>query len=233
MICDSLANIKEQIANAARRSNRSPDEITLVAVTKRFSKENIGEAIGCGQYIFGENYIQESSEKIHYLNKAFADCNIAWHFIGKLQTNKARKAAELFDVIETVDSVKLAKALEKHLAALGKSIKIFIQVNIGREKQKSGILPEQCENLLQQLSGFEHLKVRGLMTMPPYFTDPEKTRPFFKEMRDLAEYLVSGKLIGENEPVELSMGMSGDFEVAIEEGATVIRLGTALFGARV
>lgn len=233
MICDSLANINERIANAARRSNRSPDEITLVAVTKRFSKENITEAIGCGQYIFGENYIQESSEKIHYLNKAFADYNIAWHFIGKLQTNKARKAAELFDVIETVDSVKLAKALEKHLAALGKSIKIFIQVNIGREGQKSGVLPEQCENLLQQLSGFEHLKVRGLMAMPPYFTDPEKTRPFFKEMRDLAEYLVSGKLIGVNEPVELSMGMSGDFEVAIEEGATVIRLGTALFGARV
>jgi pyridoxal phosphate enzyme (YggS family) len=233
MICDSLANIKERIANAARRSNRSPDEITLVAVTKRFSKENIGEAIGCGQYIFGENYIQESSEKIRYLNKAFADCNIAWHFIGKLQTNKARKAAELFDVIETVDSAKLAKTLEKHLTALGKSIKIFIQVNIGREEQKSGVLPEQCENLLQQLSGFEHLKVRGLMAMPPYFTDPEKTRPFFKEMRHLAEHLVSGKLIGVNEPVELSMGMSGDFEVAIEEGATVIRLGTALFGARV
>ncbi len=233
MICDSLANIKERIANAARRSNRSPDEITLVAVTKRFSKENIGEAIGCGQYIFGENYIQESSEKILYLNKTFAEYNIAWHFIGKLQTNKARKAAEHFDVIETVDSVKLAKALEKHLAALGKSIKIFIQVNIGREKQKSGVLPEQCENLLQQLSGFEHLKVRGLMAMPPYFTDPEKTRPFFKEMRHLAEHLVSGKLIGVNEPVELSMGMSGDFEVAIEEGATVIRLGTALFGARV
>ncbi len=233
MICDSLAHINERIANAARRSNRSPDEITLVAVTKRFSKENIAEAIECGQYIFGENYIQESSEKIPYLNKAFADYNVAWHFIGKLQTNKARKAAELFDVIETVDSVKLAKALEKHLAALGKSIKIFIQVNIGKEEQKSGVLPEQCENLLQQLSGFEHLKVRGLMAMPPYFADPEKSRPFFKEMRNLAEYLVSGKLIGVNEPVELSMGMSGDFEVAIEEGATVIRLGTALFGARV
>ncbi len=233
MICDSLANINERIANAARRSNRSPDEITLVAVTKRFSKENIAEAIGCGQYIFGENYIQESSEKIPYLNKAFADYNIAWHFIGKLQSNKARKATEHFDVIETVDSVKLAKALEKHLAVLGRSIKIFIQVNIGREEQKSGVLPEQCENLLQQLSGFEHLKVRGLMAMPPYFADPEKSRPFFKEMRNLAEYLVSGKLIGINEPVELSMGMSGDFEVAIEEGATVIRLGTALFGARV
>ncbi len=233
MICDSLANINERIANAARRSNRSPDEITLVAVTKRFSKENITEAIRCGQYIFGENYIQESSEKIPYLNKAFADYNIAWHFIGKLQSNKARKAAEHFDVIETVDSVKLAKALEKHLAVLGRSIKIFIQVNIGREEQKSGVLPEQCENLLQQLSGFEHLKVRGLMAMPPYFADPEKSRPFFKEMRDLAEYLVSGKLIGVNEPAELSMGMSGDFEVAIEEGATVIRLGTALFGARV
>ena len=233
MICDNLAHIQERIANAARRANRSPDQIKLVAVTKRFSREKIAEAIGCGHYLFGENYVQESSEKIPYINRTFPDCNIAWHFIGKLQTNKAGKAAELFDVIETVDNVKLAKALEKHLAALDKSIKIYLQVNIGREEQKSGVLPEHCENLLNQLTDFEHLKVRGLMTMPPYFTDPEKTRPFFKEMRDLAEYLGSVKLIGVDEPVELSMGMSTDFEVAIEEGATVIRLGTALFGARV
>ena len=233
MICDNLAHIQERLANAARRSNRSADEIKVVAVSKRCAQEKIAAAIDCGQYLFGENYVQESSEKIPFINRTFSGCNIAWHFIGKLQTNKAPKAAELFDVIETVDNVKLARALEKHLAPLGKTLKIYIQVNIGREAQKSGVLPEHCENLLKQLAGFEHLQVRGLMAMPPYFTDPQKSRPFFKEIRDLAEYLVSGKLIGVNEPVELSMGMSGDFEVAIEEGATVIRIGTALFGTRV
>ena len=233
MICDNLANIQKRIVNAARRSNRSPGEIRVVAVSKRCAQEKIAAAIDCGQYLFGENYVQESSEKIPSINRRSPDCNLAWHFIGKLQTNKAGKAAELFDVIETVDNVKLARALEKHLAPLGKTLKIYIQVNIGREAQKSGVLPEHCENLLKQLAGFEHLQVRGLMAMPPYFTDPEKSRPFFQEMRGLAEYLVSGKLIGVKQPVELSMGMSGDFEVAIEEGATVIRLGTALFGARV
>ena len=233
MICNSIATIRKQIATAASLSNRRPDDITLVAVAKRFSKEKIADAIECGQFIFGENYIQESSEKIPYINKAYANHNITWHFIGKLQTNKARKAAELFDVIETVDNIKLATALEKHLAALGKSIKIYIQVNIGREQQKSGVLPENCAHLLEQLAGFKHLKIIGLMAMPPYSTDPEKNRPFFKKMRDLADSLVSGKLIGADQPVELSMGMSGDFEVAIEEGATVIRVGTALFGQRV
>ena len=232
MICNSLASIQERIANAARRSNRSPDEIKLVAVSKRFSKEKIAEAIGCGQFIFGENYIQESSEKIPYILHKWSDCNISWHFIGKLQSNKARKAAELFDVIETVDSIKLAKNLEKYLAVLDKMLTAYVQINIGREEQKSGIMPDECENFLRQLSGLQHLQIKGLMAMPPYFADPEKTRPFFIEMRKLAEHLVSSKLIGHKGPVELSMGMSGDFEVAIEEGATVVRLGTALFGPR-
>ena len=232
MICDNLANIQERIANAARRSCRSPDDIKLVAVSKRFSKEKINEAIGCGQFVFGENYIQESAPKIPSIVQKWTGCNIAWHFIGKLQSNKARKAAELFDVIETIDSIKLARTLEKHLATLDKTLTAYVQINIGREEQKSGIMPDECESLLRQLSGLKHLHIKGLMAMPPYFADPEKNRPFFIEMRALAEHLVSSNLIGHNGPVELSMGMSGDFEVAIEEGATVVRLGTALFGPR-
>jgi len=204
----------------------------LVAVSKRFSKEKINEAIGCGQFIFGENYIQESADKIPYISQKWADCNISWHFIGKLQSNKARKAAELFDVIETIDSIKLARSLDKHLAVLDKTMPAYVQINIGREEQKSGILPDQCESLLRLLSGLKYLQIKGLMAMPPYFADPEKNRPFFIEMRMLAEHLVSSNLIGHNGSVELSMGMSGDFEVAIEEGATVVRLGTALFGPR-
>jgi pyridoxal phosphate enzyme (YggS family) len=232
MLRNNLQNIRQRIIEAAGRANRSPEEIKLVAVSKRFSKEKISEAIGCGQFVFGENYIQESIEKIPFLGNKYSDCSLSWHFIGKLQSNKARKAAELFDVIETIDSIKLARTLEKHLAVLDKTLTGYIQINIGREEQKSGILPEKCESLLQQLAELKHLQIKGLMAMPPYFTDPEKSRLFFKEMRDLAENLISSKLIGLNGPVELSMGMSGDFEVAIEEGATVVRLGTALFGSR-
>ena len=232
MLCDNLQKIRQRIVEAASRANRSAEEIKLVAVSKRFSKEIISEAIGCGQIVFGENYIQESAEKIPYIEEKCPDSNVSWHFIGKLQSNKARKAAELFDVIETIDSIKLAVILDRHLAALEKKLTADIQINIGREEQKSGILPEKCESLLNQLAELKHLQIRGLMAMPPYFTDPEKTRPYFKEMRNLSEHLVSSRLIGHNRPVELSMGMSGDFEVAIEEGATVVRVGTALFGPR-
>ena len=148
------------------------------------------------------------------------------------QSNKARKAAEIFNVIETVDSLKLARTLEKHLATLNKNLAAYLQVNIGKEKQKSGVMPENCEQLLQELSQFQHLKIVGLMTMPPYFTDPEKVRPYFRQLRQLSEKLAAKSLIGQFGPVELSMGMSGDFEIAIEEGATVIRIGTAIFGSR-
>ena len=232
MIKNNLTAINNRIKTAALRVNRSPADITLVAVSKHIPAEKIIEAIDCGHYTFGENYVQEALDKIHSIPKKQAGNKISFHFIGKLQSNKAGKAAELFDVIETIDSVKLARALEKHLAQLNKTLTAYLQVNIGRENQKSGIMPEDCEQLLQELSQFKHLKLVGLMTMPPYFDDPEDVRPYFRQLRQLAEKLTAKGLLGQHASVELSMGMSGDFEIAIEEGATVVRVGTAIFGSR-
>ena len=232
MIQENLKEINNRISAAALRANRAPDKIKLVAVSKRIPSDNILKAIECNQYTFGENYVQEAQDKIPSIKKKYLKDEISFHFIGKLQSNKARKAAEIFDVIETVDSLKLARTLEKHLATLNKNLAAYLQVNIGKEKQKSGVMPENCEQLLQELSQFQHLKIVGLMTMPPYFTDPEKVRPYFRQLRQLSEKLAAKSLIGQFGPVELSMGMSGDFEIAIEEGATVIRIGTAIFGSR-
>jgi pyridoxal phosphate enzyme (YggS family) len=229
---DNLTAIQDRIAAAAIRVNRSPDEIRLVAVSKRVSVQRILEAIGVGQYIFGENYVQESLEKIPTIRETRPNEALFFHFIGNLQSNKAKKAAELFDIIETIDSAKLANSLEKHLKPLHKSLAGYVQVNIGREKQKSGILPEDCEKFLADLPQYEYLKILGLMAIIPYFADPEEARPFFRQLRELSEELVSKGLLGQHGPVELSMGMSGDFEIAIEEGATVVRIGTALFGSR-
>ena len=232
MIQDNLTEINKRIMSAALHSNRSPDDIKLVAVSKRIPSEKILTAIDCSQYIFGENYVQEAMDKIPPLKESRTNNDIFFHFIGKLQSNKARKAAEIFDVIETIDSVKLANALEKHLVTLNKTLTAYLQVNIGKELQKSGVMPENCEQVLQELSLLKHLKIAGLMTMPPYFDDPEKVRPYFRELRHLSEKLAAKGLFGHHKSVELSMGMSGDFEVAIEEGATVVRIGTAIFGSR-
>jgi pyridoxal phosphate enzyme (YggS family) len=232
MLQENLTEIMGRIAAAAKRVNRSPDEIRLVAVSKRVSVQRILEAIGVGQYIFGENYVQESLEKIPTIRETRPNEALFFHFIGNLQSNKAKKAAELFDIIETIDSAKLANSLEKHLKPLHKSLAGYVQVNIGREKQKSGILPEDCEKFLADLPQYEYLKILGLMAIIPYFADPEEARPFFRQLRELSEELVSKGLLGQHGPVELSMGMSGDFEIAIEEGATVVRIGTALFGSR-
>ncbi len=232
MIQNNLTDIINRIAAAALRVDRSPADIKLVAVSKHIPSEKILLAIECGHFIFGENYVQEALDKMSFIRKNRSKDEIIFHFIGKLQSNKARKAAELFDVIETIDKVKLAKTLEKHLVSLNKSLSAYLQVNIGREKQKSGIMPEECEQLLQELSQLQNLKIVGLMTMPPYFSDPEAVRPYFRKLRNLSEKLTAEGLIGLHAPVELSMGMSGDFEVAIEEGATVVRVGTAIFGSR-
>ena len=232
MIKNNLTAINNRITTAALRVNRSPADIKLVAVSKRIPDEKIIEAIDCGHYTFGENYVQEALDKIHSITTKQPGNKISFHFIGKLQSNKAGKAAELFDVIETINSVKLARALEKKLAPLNKTLTAYLQVNIGREKQKSGIMPEDCEQLLQELSQFKHLKIVGLMTMPPYFDNPEDVRPYFRQLRHLSEKLTAEGLLGQHASVELSMGMSGDFEIAIEEGATVVRVGTAIFGSR-
>ncbi|MEJ2332488.1 MAG: YggS family pyridoxal phosphate enzyme [Desulfobulbaceae bacterium] len=203
MILENLTNIKHRIARAASRVNRSPANIKLVAVSKRIPPERILAAIDIGHSVFGENYVQEAVEKIPYIQN-LASRKVVFHFIGNLQSS----------------------------AALNKTLEAYVQVNIGAEKQKSGVRPEDCEKLLHGLIQCQFLRITGLMTMPPYCPDPENTRPFFKHLRQLSEALTAKGLLGQHGPVELSMGMSGDFEVAIEEGATVVRIGTALFGAR-
>ncbi len=231
MIHDNFSDIKKRIAAAVVRADRPGAAIKLVAVSKKIPPQKIMQAIAAGHSLFGENYVQEALDKIPAI-RTQAEHPVQFHFIGKLQRNKAKKAVELFDVIETVDSLSLGLALEKHCANLNKPLEAYVQVNIGAEKQKSGILPAECENLLRGLIPCKYLRLTGLMAITPYVADPEDVRPFFKNMRLLAEQLTASGLLGQLGPVELSMGMSGDFEVAIEEGATVVRIGTALFGPR-
>jgi len=227
MIRDNLAHILTTIAQRARKVGRNPEEVKLVAVSKTIAVDLMQEALDNGQMLFGESYLQEAAGKIPCF-----PATVNWHFIGHLQSNKARQAVELFDVIETVDRWKVAKALDSHARLLKKKLSILLQVNIGREKQKSGVLPEEAEALLHQVAQETELRVLGLMTMPPFFSDPEKSRPYFKELRILAQRFAASNLFADNSRVELSMGMSNDYPVAIEEGATLVRVGTALFGAR-
>ncbi len=227
MICDNLKTIQTRINDAAERCGRSPEEIQLVAVSKRMPAEAVEEARQCGQLTFGENYLQDALIKIRQLEPT-----LQWHFIGHLQSNKARTAAEFFQVIQTVDRLKIARALDRHAGDLDKTVDILIQVNVGREPQKSGVLPEDTEKLIEATRPLTNLNVRGLMTMPPYGREPEASRPWFRELKQLSVELTDRGLFADNNKVELSMGMSGDFMVAIEEGATLVRVGTAIFGPR-
>lgn len=187
----------------------------------------IREAIEAGVIILGENYIQEAHEKYN----ALSTYDVSWHFIGHLQTNKAKYAVRIFDLIHTVDSIKLARELEKQAKKAGKIQSILIQVNIGRESSKTGVSEQEALNLIREISPLENLSIKGLMTMPPFFDQPEKVRPFFSALRNLRD-----KIRDEDLPHvrmdELSMGMTGDYKVAIEEGATLLRIGTAIFGVR-
>jgi pyridoxal phosphate enzyme (YggS family) len=226
-IRENLAAIRARMAAAATRAGRAPESVTLVAVSKYVSVERIAEAMAAGQELFGENYLQEAEEKIARLPSS-----LKWHCIGHLQSNKAKAAATLFHMVETVDRIKLARALDRHAAEAGLVLPVLIQVNVGREPQKAGVLPEEAAALLGEMRELAHLEVRGLMTMPPFFDQPEAARPYFRALRELAQALASKGVLGGHGAIELSMGMSGDFEVAIEEGATLVRVGTALFGAR-
>ena len=227
MIKDNLEKIREKIHSAAQKSGRDAESIKLVAVSKRKPPELISEAFENGQVLFAENYLQDAREKI----ENFPD-TIKWHFIGHLQSNKAASAAELFDMIETVDRLKIARILDKSLHNTDKTLSVLVQVNIGNEPQKSGIKIDDAEEFLTEMNEFSNLKVCGLMVMPPYFSDPELVRPYFKDARELTDKLIAKGLFKDTENIELSMGMSADFEVAIEEGATLVRVGTALFGPR-
>ena len=227
MIAENLQRIRAEIAAAARRAKRNPEEITLVAVSKLFPVELIREAVDAGQTVFGENYIQEAAAKKPQLPEG-----VHLHFIGHLQSNKARLATETCDMIETVDSLKLATALNNHLMKSGRRMKVLLQVNIGRELQKSGVDPAEAEQLLRQMQSLQQLQMCGLMTIPPLSTEAEASRPHFRELRLLANSLAARGLFPEMERPQLSMGMSDDFPIAIEEGATTVRVGTAIFGRR-
>jgi hypothetical protein len=226
-IKENLEKIRERIAAAALRAGRDPHSVGLVAVSKKIDNQLIAEAIACGQRIFGENYMQEAKEKISRLPSA-----VQWHFIGHIQSKKAKDAAALFDLVHTVDSLKLARALDKHAGLAGRTLSVLVQINVGGETQKEGVAPEHAEELLAAMGELANLKVRGLMTMPPFMDNPEDARPFFRTLRQLAEHFAAKGYFDRSKGFELSMGMSGDFEVAIEEGATLVRVGTALFGPR-
>ena len=222
-----LENIKKRIRAAAEACKRSAESIRLVAVSKTMPSEVVKEAIEAGVTDLGENYIQEARDKINTL----ATYPATWHFIGHLQSNKAKYAVRLFDLIHSVDSLKLARELDKYAKKNDKTQSILIQVNVAREATKSGAYVEDTVQLLREVSRLENISVKGLMTMPPYFNAPEKVRPFFVALRELCDQ-IKQQGIPNISMDELSMGMTGDFEAAIEEGATMVRIGTAIFGAR-
>ncbi len=227
MISENIAVIRGKIAKAAGAANRLPEDIKLVAVSKRFPVAVIQEAYAGGQALFGENYIQEVQQKRPELPE-----QVHFHFIGHLQTKKAKIAAESCTVIETVDRLKLATALNKRLEELQKNMDILVQVNIGEDPGKSGVSAEETEKLLYDLKSFSRIRTCGLMTMPPIEPNPELSRPYFRRLRLLAEELSEKDLFFDNSRIELSMGMSSDYHIAIEEGATIVRVGTAIFGDR-
>lgn len=229
-ISDKIAHLKEQIATCARRVSRHSDEITLMAVTKTVPPDRIREAYDAGLRVFGENRIQEFAGKSSLLNGL---PNAEWHMIGHLQTNKAAKAAELFNSVDSIDSLRLAQKVNAAAAALGKKLPVLIEINIGGEPAKSGVLADSAElnELLSAAPDLPSLGLRGLMSVPPNDDNPEKSRPHFRRLRQLFEHIISRKLPDINFEV-LSMGMSHDFEVAIEEGSTCVRIGTAIFGER-
>lgn len=226
-ISQNLDAICTRITQAAVDAGRDPETVQLVTVSKTISAEVIRQAIDAGVTVLGENYIQEARTKFDQL----AALPVAWHFIGHLQTNKAKYAVRQFDLIHTVDSSRLAAAINREAAKIDKVQSILIQINISEEATKSGIETENVETLIREITQMDHLKLKGLMTMPPFFNAPDRVRPFFRQLREIRDRLRQLDLPGVD-LTELSMGMTGDFEVAISEGATFVRIGTAIFGER-
>lgn len=227
MIADNVSEIKSRIQIAALHVGRNPSEVKLVAAVKGQGVEKIEEAVRVGIRLIGHNYIQEAAAQ----KPSYCPSGVKFHMIGHVQRNKARKACELFDVIETIDDARILKPLDSACSEIKKKIDLMIQVNLAGEIQKSGVPKEEALPLITAIKQFDNLRVIGLMTMPPFFDDPEKARPFFSELRDLRNQLMNEVQFDVENP-ELSMGMTGDFEAAIEEGATIVRIGTALFGPR-
>lgn len=223
-----LQTVRRRVADCVRRSGRTADEITLVAVSKTHPAERLREALEIGVKDFGENRVQEAETKILSVGRRAAN----WHLIGHLQTNKARRAVSLFDVIHSLDSVSLAERLE-HSCIQGdrEELRVLIQVDLSSEPTKSGIAPDELPKLVKTINDSSRLKLAGLMVLPPFFEDNEQVRPYFRRLRELRDELQARGHFG-NERGELSMGMTHDFEIAIEEGATMLRIGTAIFGER-
>jgi pyridoxal phosphate enzyme (YggS family) len=229
-IAENIAQVQERIAAAARRAARNLEEITLMGVSKTFPVERIREAYAAGLRVFGENRVQEFAGKANAL-RDLADSE--WHLIGHLQTNKAAKATELFDAVDSVDSARMAEKLNASAESAGKTLSVLIEINVGGEQAKSGVAPDSdgLEQILQGAPRWGSLKIRGLMTVPPYAEDPEGSRPYFRQLR-LIRDSVAARNLPQIGMAVLSMGMSHDFEVAVEERATCVRVGTAIFGKR-
>ncbi|MFQ5739048.1 MAG: YggS family pyridoxal phosphate-dependent enzyme [Acidobacteriota bacterium] len=224
-IASNLRSLRAKIDFHARRCGRNPQRIELLAVSKTFSAQVIDQVVGAGQRLLGENRIQEAEEKIPQVQGG----GLTWHLIGHLQSNKARKAVEIFDVIQTLDSEKILLKVGRWAEQLGKELRVYLQVNIGEEAQKHGISPDQVQSLVRRVDCAPSLELVGLMAIPPYQEDAEAVRPYFRRMRALLEEVNQRR---ERPLAGLSMGMSHDYPIAIEEGATLLRIGQAIFGER-
>jgi pyridoxal phosphate enzyme (YggS family) len=223
-----LAHVRAQITRAARSSERSPEEVTLIAISKTHPPAVVSKVIELGATDIGENRVQEAEQKIIEVGRKKA----RWHLVGHLQANKARRAVNLFDVIHSLDSIDLARRLDRLCVEEGREkLPVLIQVDLGHEETKAGVDETELASLVQGLGPLSRLQLIGLMTLPPFFEEPEQARPFFRRLRELRDELAQRGAFGDRKG-ELSMGMTNDFEVAIEEGATMVRIGTAIFGAR-
>lgn len=225
-IAENIAQIREQITACCVRRQRDPASVRLVAVSKVKPAAMVEEAFLAGQTIFGESYVQEFGEKAAQVKQP-----VEWHFIGHLQSNKVKYLRGMVSLIHSVDRLSLAQEIDRQWGKDGKTANVLIQVNLGEEESKSGTTSQELVSLVGQVAQLEHVRIRGLMALPPWLEDPEEVRPYFRELRSLAQEIQALKLPGV-EMQDLSMGMSHDFAVAIEEGATLVRIGTAIFGER-
>ncbi len=233
-IGQNLERVRQRMADAALRAGRDPLSLKLVAVTKTVPPERMLEAVSSGADLLGENRVQEAMEKAPAVRRALESSNAGaaaprWHLIGHLQRNKVRYVFGLFEAIHSVDSLRLIEALETRAASRDERMRVFVEVNAAGEEGKNGCRPEEAEGLAAAVERSPHLTLEGLMTMPPFARDPEESRPWFRKLRELRDRLADA---GRGGLRELSMGMTADFEVAIEEGATVVRVGSAIFGPR-
>ena len=229
-IAENIARVQQSLEHIARRSGRKPEEVALIAVSKTFPPDKIREAYAAGLRLFGENRVQEFAGKTDAL-RDMSDAQ--WHLIGHLQSNKAAKAAELFAAVDSVDSLRLAEKLNAAAEKLGKELAVLIEINIGAEAAKNGLAPDSSglDEILAAAPSLTSLRIQGLMTVPPFTEDPEGARPYFRQLRALRDKIAARRLASISMQV-LSMGMSHDFEIAIEEGSTCVRVGSAIFGER-